>query len=63
MTLQEECFLDCPYCGEPISILVDCSVEEQSYIEDCQVCCRPISLQVIVDDEGLPQIYAQREDE
>ncbi len=63
MGLQEECFLDCPYCGEPISVLVDCSVEEQTYIEDCQVCCRPITLHVVVDDESVPTVYAQREDE
>ena len=30
----------CPYCGEPIEVLVDSSVESQHYIEDCQVCCR-----------------------
>lgn len=35
MSLQEECFLDCPYCGEPISVLVDCSCEQQTYVEDC----------------------------
>ncbi|HEY0893029.1 MAG TPA: CPXCG motif-containing cysteine-rich protein, partial [Cellvibrio sp.] len=38
MSFQEECFLDCPYCGEPISVLVDCSLEQQTYVEDCQVC-------------------------
>lgn len=57
--------LSCPYCGEPISILVDCSVEEQSYIEDCQVCCRPITLFVTVwdaDAEGI-SIQAHHEDE
>ncbi len=34
----------CPYCGEPIELLVDSSVRKQNYIEDCQVCCRPISV-------------------
>lgn len=32
----------CPYCWEQISMLLDCSVREQTYIEDCEVCCRPI---------------------
>ena len=32
----------CPYCGEDNTILIDESAgEEQQYIEDCQVCCRP----------------------
>ncbi|HSC47655.1 MAG TPA: CPXCG motif-containing cysteine-rich protein, partial [Gammaproteobacteria bacterium] len=36
--------IQCPYCGETIEIVVDCSIENQRYIEDCQVCCRPIDL-------------------
>ncbi|QEY17036.1 CPXCG motif-containing cysteine-rich protein [Cellvibrio sp. KY-GH-1] len=63
MSLLEECCLDCPYCGEPISVLVDCSIDQQTYVEDCQVCCRPIVLQVAVDEQGYPQVYALREDE
>jgi hypothetical protein len=42
---------------------VDLSVDEQSYIEDCQVCCRPINLRVTVDEDGLPQVTAASEDE
>jgi len=34
--------IGCPYCGENITIIVDESVPEQTYIEDCEVCCRPI---------------------
>jgi len=33
--------VQCPYCGEDIDLLVDCSVESQHYVEDCLVCCRP----------------------
>ena len=40
--------IGCPYCGEAISILVDESLPEQQYTEDCQVCCRPIVLDVTV---------------
>lgn len=36
----------CPYCGETITILVDESAGAQQYIEDCQVCCRPIEVSV-----------------
>jgi len=63
MSLQEECFLDCPYCGEPISVLVDCSCDEQTYVEDCQVCCQPMVVQVVVNEDGVPNVYARREDE
>ncbi|MFW5973004.1 MAG: CPXCG motif-containing cysteine-rich protein [Bacteroidota bacterium] len=37
----------CPYCWQSISVLVDTSAEVQSYIEDCEVCCRPIRIDVV----------------
>jgi hypothetical protein len=46
----------CPYCGETLEVAIDCSVRRQEYIEDCQVCCQPMALTVIVaarlDDGG-----------
>ncbi|PCJ14529.1 MAG: hypothetical protein COB04_15025 [Gammaproteobacteria bacterium] len=47
----------CPYCGENISVLIDCSVPDQEYIEDCQVCCRPIDFNVSVDEDGVPNVF------
>lgn len=32
----------CPHCWEPINLTLDVSVAEQSYVEDCPVCCRPL---------------------
>ena len=55
--------ISCPYCGESISVLVDDSLPEQNYIEDCQVCCRPIVLDVVVDMEGDVAVSAGRENE
>jgi hypothetical protein len=55
--------IDCPYCGETIEILLDPSLPEQSYIEDCQVCCRPITLHVSVDADGVAQVTARAENE
>jgi hypothetical protein len=34
----------CPHCGENFSIQIDTSESEQSFIEDCTVCCRPIQI-------------------
>lgn len=55
--------IDCPYCGETIEILLDPSLPEQSYIEDCQVCCRPITLHVSVHADGVAQVTARAENE
>jgi len=63
MNHQAETEIDCPYCGERVQLLIDCSVDVQDYIEDCQVCCRPIYLHVTVDDEGLPQVGVRRDDD
>jgi hypothetical protein len=44
----------CAFCGEPNTTFVDLSAGSyQSYIEDCQVCCRPNQLFVNVDEETL----------
>lgn len=55
--------INCPYCGEIIEVLIDCSVEQQAYIEDCQVCCRPINFEVAVAANGEPQVFTYHEDE
>lgn len=61
--MLEERRIDCPYCGESIDVLLDASVDEQSYIEDCQVCCRPIEFQVWLDEQGAPVVQVHRDDE
>lgn len=54
--------LFCPYCGEPIEVLVDCTQGDQEYIEDCPVCCRPMVLAVHMGQAG-PEVRARREDD
>jgi hypothetical protein len=53
----------CPYCGEPIELLVDSSLGQQDYIEDCQVCCRPIEVSVMVSAEGEASITVNSDSE
>jgi len=42
--MLEETIVECPYCGEPAALDVDTSVAEQSYYEDCPVCCKPMEV-------------------
>ncbi|HXR20375.1 MAG TPA: CPXCG motif-containing cysteine-rich protein [Steroidobacteraceae bacterium] len=44
--------IQCPYCGERFEILADLSAGAASFIEDCQICCRPIELSLEVDASG-----------
>lgn len=55
--------VSCPYCGEEIELVVDCSIESQCYIEDCFVCCRPISLNVQVNGGGGIRVEARSEND
>jgi cysteine-rich CPXCG protein len=42
----------CPYCGEEFETSVDASAGLCSYVEDCQVCCQPIEMELRVDENG-----------
>lgn len=39
-------------------MLLDPSVEEQVYIEDCEVCCNPIELRVAFEEGELTYFEA-----
>ncbi|HEY9886700.1 MAG TPA: CPXCG motif-containing cysteine-rich protein [Vampirovibrionales bacterium] len=51
--MQEEHFFTCPYCWQQISFLLDLSEPEQSYVEDCEVCCNPIVVSFSVQGAEL----------
>jgi len=38
--------VQCPYCGERLETRVDLTATDPTYIEDCEVCCRPIEFTV-----------------
>lgn len=55
--------IQCPYCGETITLLVDASGGNASYIEDCQVCCQPIRIDVNTDGLGaIADVTVRSED-
>ena len=41
----------CHYCWETISMFLESLESEQYYVEDCEVCCRPIQLTYLYDRE------------
>lgn len=62
MELLQNQILTCPYCWQQLDVLVDCSVSQQEYVEDCHVCCRPILVRMeLIDDEAyieaVPENY------
>jgi hypothetical protein len=53
--------ISCPYCGEPIDIALDLSVDEQQYVEDCSVCCRPMVVSYRVEGSELAELNVATE--
>ncbi|HKC16173.1 MAG TPA: CPXCG motif-containing cysteine-rich protein [Steroidobacteraceae bacterium] len=45
--------VECPYCGEPFTTVLDLSAGSASYIEDCQICCQPIEFCVVAGADGV----------
>jgi transcription elongation factor Elf1 len=54
----EERKQQCPYCGQPIHLIIEVLEESQQYTEDCEVCCQPMVIEV--SDQG--EVWVARED-
>lgn len=63
---EPSCFvdIDCPSCGEHYAIEIDLTVGDFSHIEDCQVCCQPMQVNVELNQQGrLTSVRTLRLDE
>lgn len=57
---MEEHFFQCPYCWEQISILLDTSVTNNVFIEDCEVCCNPLEFRVVFEEGQLTMFNVEQ---
>ena len=57
--MLEAAVYECPYCGEEVETTVDLSAGDQTYIEDCQVCCRPWQVHLSYDDHGGAHVWVE----
>ncbi|WP_194765993.1 CPXCG motif-containing cysteine-rich protein [Tamlana sp. I1] len=48
----------CPYCWQNVSMLLDSSISNQNYIEDCEVCCNPIQVSLKFNNTQLIDFQA-----
>jgi transcription elongation factor Elf1 len=52
----------CDSCGEEIVVPVDISAgTRQDYVEDCPVCCHPMTLHVEIDRDGEAHVEGEHE--
>ncbi len=56
--MEIEHFFTCPHCWQMISMILDLSIAEQNYVEDCEVCCNPIQIDFTVHDLDLKEFEA-----
>jgi len=55
-----EYFFTCPYCWKEISFLIDVSEKYQSYVEDCEVCCKPITVTFEIEEGKVASFQAEK---
>jgi len=60
----EEHLIECPYCAEVFTVLVDPATAGDQYVEDCEICCQPIVFWVSDNGAQAPcTVHARRENE
>jgi hypothetical protein len=52
----------CPHCWETVNLTLDLSISEQSYIEDCPVCCKPMLVSYTSHDGEVDEISLEAAD-
>ena len=57
--MENEYAFACPHCWQTITMLLDLSVARQSYVEDCEVCCRPILIEYESNGEEITSFDAR----
>lgn len=58
-----EHYFTCPHCWQTISMLLDNSVINDDYIEDCEVCCNPIKVKITFFNTELIDFQADSIDQ
>jgi hypothetical protein len=59
MNLLQGHDVTCPHCWETINLTLDLSVAEQSYVEDCPVCCKPMVVTYTAVDGEVSEINVE----
>ncbi len=61
--MHEDVEVTCPYCGEPGTISVGADEEDEQFVQDCAVCCRPWQVRVRVRRDGTVDVTVGAEGE
>jgi hypothetical protein len=53
---NESIQISCPHCWETLDIAIEIQIRHLVFVEDCEVCCNPMRIEVFTDEEGVSQI-------
>jgi len=45
-----EHYFECPHCWESQLKMIDPSINNQNFIEDCEICCNPLEFNLTVEN-------------
>ena len=48
--------IQCPYCGQSFELELEILSAVQRYVTDCEVCCRPIEIEVECESGELVRL-------
>ena len=58
--IESDYSFSCPHCGVELSVRLDPSGgRQQRFIQDCEVCCKPIQIAVKFDGEEVTDFSAE----
>ena len=52
--------IHCPFCAQALDVWLDLSAGDQSYVEDCRVCCRPMLLSFTVAEGEIADLRVEQ---
>ena len=56
-------YFDCPHCWQNQLKMVDPSIENQNFIEDCEVCCNPINFYIRIENNEVVFFNSEKIDQ
>ncbi len=61
--IEEDYGFLCPYCGVQLSTRLDVSGgKRQQFIQDCEICCRPIQIEAWFEGDKITRFSAEAEE-
>jgi hypothetical protein len=48
--------VQCPFCGQTFELEIEYVACPQSFVTDCEICCRPMEVRVSCEAGGIAEV-------